>query len=155
MDMQRESMKKGYWRSLTLLFFVMMLLSACGKNNGEGISPEYKGVKYTGEGTLETKVNVVIFNEDEVLFLQTVKIIDDHPTVWKALQAISDNVEQGMPIEKDQKGQVTTVDGIKNDENSHWELFMNNVYEAGNTEEVAIDEEQPLTLRYTDRPQEK
>ncbi|MBT2292719.1 hypothetical protein J7E73_27030 [Paenibacillus albidus] len=152
MHEHRGKLRKHCWRSLMLLFFVMMLLSACGRNSGEGISPEYNGVKYTGEGTLETKVNVVIFNEDEVLFLQTVKIIDDRPTVWKALQAISGNAEQGMPIEKNQEGQITKVDGIENNENNQWELSINNVFEAGNTEEIAIDEEQPLTLRNTARP---
>jgi hypothetical protein len=144
--------KKRCWRSLTLLFLIALFLTACGRHNGEGISPKYNGVKYTGDGTLETKVNVVIFNEDEILFLQTVKIIDDHPTVWKAMQAISDNVEQGLPIDKDQKGQIIKVDGIENDENNHWVLSINNVIDAGNTEEIGIDEEQPLTLRYTAYP---
>ncbi|AKG33387.1 hypothetical protein [Paenibacillus durus] len=152
MHEHKVKLTKHCWCSLTLLFVIALFLTACGRDNGDGISPEYHGVKYTGQGTLETKVNVVIYNEDEVLFLQTVKIIDDNPTVWKALKAISDNVEQGMPIEKDQEGKIVKVDGIGNNQKNHWELFINNVIEDGDIENIGIDEEQPLTLRYTAHP---
>lgn len=107
---------KSVYTILMLLMVIALSLTACGTNKGDSISPEYHGVKYTGQGALETKVNVVIYNEDEILFLQTVKIVDDNPTVWKVLQAISDNAEQGMRIEKDQKGQISMVDGIENNQ---------------------------------------
>lgn len=139
---------KPCYGCLIVFIFIALSLTACGTNKGEGIAPEYHGVKYTGQGTLETKVNVVIYNEDEVLFLQTVKVIDDHPTVWKALQAISDNAEQGMLIEKDQKGQISKVDGIENNQTKKWKLYINNILEDEDLENIGIDEEQPLTLRY-------
>ncbi|WP_339221451.1 hypothetical protein [Paenibacillus sp. FSL W7-1332] len=140
------------WRSFTVLFFIVLFLTACSKNSEEGFYPEYNGVKYTGEGTLETKVDVAIFNEDEALFVQTVKIMDDHPTVGKVMQAISDDDEQGVLIEKDQEGQILSVDGIVNDENKHWVLSINNVIDEGNTEEIEIGEDQSLTLIYTADP---
>jgi hypothetical protein len=148
----RGKFRKQCWCSLTLLFFTVMFLTACGKTSEEGISPKYNGVKYTGEGTLETKVSVVIMNDDEVLFLQTIKIIDDHPTAWKAMQAISDDVEQGMPIAKDKEGQIIKVADIENNEINRWVLSINNLMATGNTEEIEIDEEQPLTLSYTTIP---
>lgn len=140
---------KPVYTILMLVMVIALSLTACGSKKGDGISPEYHGVKYTGQGALETKVNVVIYNEDEILFLQTVKIVDDNPTVWKALQAISDNAEQGMLIEKDQKGQIVKVDKIENNQNSQWKLFINNVIEDGDVKNIGIDEGQPLTLRYT------
>ncbi|WP_342478997.1 hypothetical protein NYE24_14730 [Paenibacillus sp. FSL H7-0350] len=139
---------KSVYTILMLLMVIALSLTACGTNKGDSISPEYHGVKYTGQGTLETKVNVVIYNEDEILFLQTVKIVDDNPTVWKVLQAISDNAEQGMRIEKDQKGQISMVDGIENNQTKKWKLYINNILEDEDLENVGIDEEQPLTLRY-------
>ncbi|MEK3760355.1 hypothetical protein MKZ07_18125 [Paenibacillus sp. FSL P4-0338] len=139
---------KSVYTILMLLMVIALSLTACGTNKGDSISPEYHGVKYTGQGALETKVNVVIYNEDEILFLQTVKIVDDNPTVWKVLQAISDNAEQGMRIEKDQKGQISMVDGIENNQTKKWKLYINNILEDEDLENVGIDEEQPLTLRY-------
>lgn len=139
---------KSVYTILMLLMVIALSLTACGTNKGDSISPEYHGVKYTGQGALETKVNVVIYNEDEILFLQTVKIVDDNPTVWKVLQAISDNAEQGMLIEKDQKGQISKVDGIENNQTKKWKLYINNILEDEDLENVGIDEEQPLTLRY-------
>ncbi|OMF88312.1 hypothetical protein [Paenibacillus sp. FSL R7-0337] len=139
---------KSVYTILMLLMVIALSLTACGTNKGDSISPEYHGVKYTGQGALETKVNVVIYNEDEILFLQTVKIADDNPTVWKVLQAISDNAEQGMRIEKDQKGQISMVDGIENNQTKKWKLYINNILEDEDLENVGIDEEQPLTLRY-------
>lgn len=139
---------KPVYTILMLVMVIALSLTACGSKKGDGISPEYHGVKYTGQGALETKVNVVIYNEDEILFLQTVKIVDDNPTVWKALQAISDNAEQGMLIEKDQKGQISKVDGIENNQTKKWKLYINNILEDEDLENVGIDEEQPLTLRY-------
>lgn len=139
---------KPVYSILVLVMVIALSLTACGTNKGDSISPEYNGVKYTGQGPLETKVNVVIYNEDEILFLQTVKIVDDNPTVWKAMQAISDNAERGMPIEKDQKGQISKVDGIENNQNKKWKLYINNIIEDEDLENVGIDEEQPLTLRY-------
>ncbi|ETT38153.1 hypothetical protein C162_28584 [Paenibacillus sp. FSL R7-269] len=139
---------KSVYTILMLLMVIALSLTACGTNKGDSISPEYHGVKYTGQGALETKVNVVIYNEDEILFLQTVKIVDDNPTVWKVLQAISDNAEQGMRIEKDQKGQKSKVDGIENNQTKKWKLYINNILEDEDLENVGIDEEQPLTLRY-------
>ncbi|WP_339220233.1 hypothetical protein [Paenibacillus sp. FSL H8-0332] len=140
---------KPVYTILMLVMVIALSITACGSKKGDGISPEYHGVKYTGQGTLETKVNVVIYNEDEVLFLQTVKIVDDNPTVWKALQAISDHAEQGMLIEKDQKGQIVKVDKIENNQTNQWKLFINNIIEDGDITNIGIDEEQPLTLRYT------
>ncbi|MEK3838137.1 MULTISPECIES: hypothetical protein [unclassified Paenibacillus] len=134
---------------LVVVMVIALSLTACGSKKGDGISPEYHGVKYTGQGDVETKVNVVIYNEDDILFLQTVKIIDDNPTVWKALQAISDNAEQGMLIEKNQNGQIIKVGDIKNDKEKHWKLFVNNTIEEGDIEKVGLDENQPLTLRYS------
>lgn len=139
---------KPVYTILMLVMVIALSITACGSKKGDGISPEYHGVKYTGQGALETKVNVVIYNEDEILFLQTVKIVDDNPTVWKALQAISDHAEQGMLIEKDQKGQISKVDGIENNQNKKWKLYINNIFEDEDLENIGIDEEQPLTLRY-------
>ncbi|QUL54161.1 hypothetical protein KDC22_28130 [Paenibacillus tritici] len=149
MHQYKVNFTKPYYGCLIVFILIALSLTACGTNKGEGIAPEYHGVKYTGQGTLETKVNVVIYNEDEVLFLQMVKVIDDHPTVWKALQAISDHAEQGMTIEKDQKGQIVKVDEIENNQTNQWKLFINNVIEDGDITNIGIDEEQPLTLRYT------
>lgn len=152
MHAYRGRLREHWLRSFTVLFLVVLFLTACSKIGEDSFYPEYKGVKYSGEGTLQTEVNVAIFNEDEVMFVQTVKIIDDHPTVWKVMQAISDHDEQGLPIEKNEKGQIFSVDGIENDEFKHWMLSINNVIEEGNTEEIEIGEEKPLTLTYTSNP---
>lgn len=82
------------------------------------------------------------------MFVQLVKIIDDHPTVWKALQAVSDDEEQGVLIEKDQKGHIIKVDGQENNAEGKWSLYIENVLDDGNVEELEIREDEAISLRY-------
>lgn len=136
------------WPILLCAIYMVFILTACGSETGRGISAEYQGVKYTGNGSLTTMVAVAIHSEEEIMFVQLVKIIDDHPTVWKALKAVSDNEEQGVLIEKDQEGHIIKVDGQENNAEGKWSLYIENVLDDGNVEELEIREDEAISLRY-------
>lgn len=133
---------------LLCVICTMLMVAACGKDTGRGISAEYQGVKYTGNGSLETIVAVAIHSEEEILFIQLVKVIDEHPTVWKALKAVSDNEDQGVLIEKDQEGHIIKVGNQENDEQGKWILSLDNIPEEGNVEELEIGEDETISLNY-------
>lgn len=134
------------WSVVIWILVMVFLITACGKDSSAGA--EYKGVKYDGEGTTETMVSMAILNEDEVLFLQQVKIIDDYPTVWKALEAISANQEQQITIEKDLNGHISKINGKENNDKSKWVLLIDNAPDDGNVEEIELGDDQNLTLTY-------
>ncbi|MNE48940.1 hypothetical protein D3C80_1434310 [compost metagenome] len=132
--------------NMALMLGIILIMSACGSDNGTSV--KYKGVTYNGEGTTKTMVSVVIQNEDEVLFLQQIKIIDDSPTVWKALEAISKNEEQGLKIEKDAQGHISKINNQQNDEQRQWVLLIDNMQAEGNVEVMELGEDQNVTLSY-------
>ncbi|ASA24090.1 hypothetical protein [Paenibacillus donghaensis] len=126
----------------------MLLLSACGSSNGDGLYAEYKGVKYTGEGSLVSKVAVAIQNEEGILFIQEIKVIDDQPTVWKVLQPISEDEDLGMPIVKNEQGGIKKISTMESDELHSWELFIDNVKVDGDVSDIEVVDEQAITLNY-------
>jgi hypothetical protein len=131
--------------SIAWVLGIILLMTGCGSGNG---SAEYKGVNYDGEGKTKTMVDVAILNEDEILFLQQVKIIDDHPTVWKALEAISMNEKEEINIEKDQEGHFSKINNQQNDEQRQWILQIDNIPEEGNVEDIQLSDGQGITLSY-------
>lgn len=140
--------RRRRWHILICTIYMVLILTACGKGTGSGVGAEYQGVKYTGHGSLETMVAVAIHNEEEMLFVQFVKVIDDQPTVWKALKAISDNEDQGVSIEKDQEGHIIKVGNQGNDELVKWTLSLDNIPEEGDVEELNIEEDETISLSY-------
>jgi hypothetical protein len=93
-------------------------------------------------------VAVAIHSEEKILFVQLVKVIDDHPTVWKTLKAISDNKDQGVLIEKDQEGHIIKIGNHENNEQVKWILSLDNNPEEGDVEELEIGDDGTISLSY-------
>lgn len=93
-------------RLLPLLLMVL-ILPACGGT--EGATPREDGSVYEGKGTLVTRVNVAIQNGDKLLYIGTVRVIDDKPTVGKALLGISGNDMANLTIDTNADGQIVGV----------------------------------------------
>ncbi|MCL6460204.1 MAG: hypothetical protein K6T85_19615 [Gorillibacterium sp.] len=140
-------MKRLAW-CLILAFITILVLPACGNDDGAHYY-SYKGVTYKGQGTLETMVNVAIQNQEELLYVGTVKIIDDKPTIWKALEAINQQDDLALKIEKNEQGQIQKVNKEENNQESSWLLLVNNVPLEGeqNLEDIEVFDE-GVTLIY-------
>lgn len=140
--------KYRFGKLLLCVICTILMLTSCSRDTGSGVSAEYKGVKYTGNGSLETMVAVAIHSEEKILFVQLVKVIDDHPTVWKTLKAISDNKDQGVLIEKDQEGHIIKIGNHENNEQVKWILSLDNNPEEGDVEELEIGDDGTISLSY-------
>lgn len=131
---------------LTFVLTLFLMLPACGKDG----AAHYKGVTYKGQGTLETMVDVAIQSRGELLYVGKVKIIDDKPTIWKALEAISQQDELALKIEKNEQGQIQKVNDDENNRELSWLLLVDNVSVEPdrNVEEIEVSDGQGVTLSY-------
>lgn len=146
-------------RLLPLLLMVL-ILSAC--SDTEGATPREDGSVYEGKGTLVTRVNVAIQNGDKLLYIGTVRVIDDKPTVGKALVGISRNNMANLTIDTNEDGQIVGVreslgeqakaEQEQQDQQEHpeikWSLSMENqpVAEPYDVEKLEVTDEASITL---------
>lgn len=93
-------------RVLSLLV-LLVLLTACGQKEERTASED--GSIYEGGGGRVTRVNVAIQNGDRLLYIGTVRVIDDKPTVGKALMGISGNAMANLTIDTNADGQIVGV----------------------------------------------
>lgn len=142
------------------LLLMFLILSACGDT--EGATPREDGSVYEGKGTLVTRVNVAIQNGDKLLYIGSVRVIDDKPTVGKALIGISRNDMANLTIDTNADGQIIGVreslgeqakaEQEQQEQQEHpgvkWSLSLENqpVAEPYDVEKLEVTNEASITL---------
>lgn len=133
-------------RMISVLWGMCILLMLVACSSSESAAPQYKGVLYKGEGRMVTEINLAIHGPEEMLFLEKVKIIDDHPTVRKVVEAVEEH--RGIAVEVNTNGSVVQVNDKKNNEQSRWTLLVDNIVIDQNIEKLEIVDDQNITLQY-------
>jgi len=148
---------------LPVILVALILTTACSQKGGASASEDHS--VYEGNGTLVTRVNVAIQSGDKLLYVGSVRVIDDKPTVWKALMGISRNDKVNLTIDKNADGQIVGVreslgeqakEGKEQQEGQEqqerpavqWTLFLENqpIAEPYNVENLEVTSEIGVTL---------
>ncbi|MEN1990091.1 hypothetical protein [Paenibacillus hubeiensis] len=135
--------------AIAVVSLFLLALTGCGSGKSDSLAPEYKGIKFIGQGEETTDINVAIFNDlEEVVFIQTVRVIDNQPSAEKVFQAITANKDLGMNVTQNKEGHVEGVEGLNSNKEYEWRLYVDNQEDNRRLSDITLDEGQPLTLRY-------
>ncbi|OAB44802.1 hypothetical protein [Paenibacillus glacialis] len=144
MDVKKTVLK------VVALLLLCNLFVACSRSEDGVYYPSDDGIAYTGEGSTETFVDVAIQSTEGIIYFGKVKIIDDSPTVWKALKAIVENdVDDVDRIDKDEQGLIIQINEFVNNEHEKWSLLVDNVEQDQNVEDIEVFNDQGITLLQT------
>lgn len=114
-----------------------------------GDEPSENTIQYIGTGTKTSTIHVAIQAQPKgILFLGQVEITDDHPNVWKVIEAILQNNENIDDVQKDETGRIRKINEFDADHQRRWILLLNNMVVDRSVEELTLENNQTVTLSF-------
>lgn len=139
-------MKKIVMILLGIIFVIITGIFIIGKFMPEEESEDI--LVYEGSGETENTVDLVVQGPNQILYLQKIKLIMDHPTVGDVIQAVISSGE-GVDIKLGENGEIVKIADYLSGESGQWGILIDNEkIKETNVWEIPVEEYQGITFLF-------